>query len=221
MVDPTEEKPTFEEVGPRVVLPEPEDYAELAQEFEPPPRFSLVRSVFFASLFGFVGAAIWAAVTLVTDYQIGLIAVAIGVLAGLGAAMGGRGRPAQIVGAVISAAAYFVGQTIIVIAFAVGSAPEATNEITPNPTEIVAADAVAPTEHAPAEQAPAPASDLAPGADVAAVQDGTDETEGGLIMMILALILMIVQATFSDFMNVLFLGIAVWEGWRIPRVQDD
>lgn len=207
--------------APRVFLPDDaSDFdATPVAEHTPPP--SVLRSVIWASGLGLIGAIVWAAITLITDYQLGLIAVVLGVLAGFGAAKGGRGRPAQIVGALAAAGSYFVGQFIIIIAMVAGQSGDL-------PGEAEGLDAV-PSEAAQVAQdgAPTPRPGAAPDtvaaaatADAPAELPEEDLGAGGLVFAILVAFVMVVQATVTDAMSLLFLGFAIYEGWRIPRAED-
>jgi hypothetical protein len=150
-----------------VVFPDPQLVAEIAKvEAEPltaEMKFSYARSIAFALLFALAGSALYAGVVYVANMELGLVSIVIGALAGLGAARGGRGRPAQIIGAIAAAVGYFAG-----ILFAV------------------------------------------------AVQLGVSAFLSAPIEAHAALFVEIVKLTFSS-MGVLFLGIAVYEGWIIPR----
>ncbi|CAN0594286.1 unnamed protein product, partial [Laminaria digitata] len=80
------------------------------------------RALVGSASLGAVGAIAWAAVTVITDYQLGLLAIGIGLLAGFGAAYGGRGKKFQVIGASCAAGSYFLGQFLIVIAIVMGLA---------------------------------------------------------------------------------------------------
>lgn len=163
MSESSEEKP-----GPKITLPSDEQMA-IASEIEhtvlPTATFRPLLAVGGALVLGLLGAAIWGGFTVWTNYQLGLVAIVIGILAGKGAAMGGRGRPAQIVGAVSAGLCYFVGQGIVVVALSGGEA-------------------------------------------------------GGSLAMppLVPLATALLQQTFTG-IDVLFLVIAVWEGYVIPRAR--
>lgn len=153
--------------GPRVELPPDEALAGVASyeaEVTRPDTFQPALAVGWAFGLGGLGAVIWAFITYVTDYELGLIAILLGIMAGLGAARGGRTEQSQIVGAVAAAVCYFVAQLMVVFAI-----------VTQRP-------------------------DMPP-VDV--------EMLGFVVVEI-------IKSTFSS-MGVLFLGIAVYEGYRIPR----
>lgn len=56
------------------------------------PQERLVPAVFAAVAAAVIGALLWAAVTVVTDFQIGFMAIGVGVLVGLGVRHFGRGE---------------------------------------------------------------------------------------------------------------------------------
>lgn len=153
--------------GPRVELPPDEALAGVASyeaEVTRPDTFQPALAIGWAFGLGSLGAVIWAFITYVTDYELGLIAILLGIMAGLGAARGGRTEQSQIVGAVAAAVCYFVAQLMVVFAL-ISQEPD----MPPIDVEIV-----------------------------------------GFVVV------EIIKSTFSS-MGVLFLGIAVYEGYRIPR----
>jgi hypothetical protein len=82
-------------------------------------------SYIMAILLGIIGAgiggAIWAGVAIVTDYEIGLLAILVGALAGLGVHFGSGkvgGMPYQIVAVVLATLGIMIGKYIMVYHFA-------------------------------------------------------------------------------------------------------
>jgi len=73
----------------------------------PTDRPARARSRWRGLIGALVGAAVWAAITIGTDYEIGYVAVLVGFLAGAAVKIGGRGRhgPVLQVAAVICAVA--------------------------------------------------------------------------------------------------------------------
>ncbi|MCA9549374.1 MAG: hypothetical protein KC933_05015 [Myxococcales bacterium] len=207
--------------GPRVVLPQPGIGLEPDGAFQPPePPPSLLRSVIWSLLLGAVGAGIWAAITLITDYQLGLIAVAVGFLAGIGAARGGRGPRHQLVGAVVAAGSYFLGQTIIVVAIVLGQMGGEDVDLTAEAEQAgiehtIAGEPAGAAAEQGADEIAAPADDALADAPVDTDEDG----EPSLIMGLGMLLLGVLEVSFQGPMDLLFLAIAVWEGWRIPREE--
>jgi hypothetical protein len=154
--------------GPVVTFPDPNLVAQVAAiEAEQPQQalaFRWAPSIIFALLFAFAGGAIFAAVAYITKSQFGIVSILIGIGAGIGAARGGRGVKAQVIGALAAAVGYFAGQLMAVAAL-VGMK---------------------------FFQLP--------------------------FSMILDVIKLMVEQTFTT-MDALFLGIAVYEGWIIPKVR--
>ena len=153
---------------PTIVLPDPEllAEAEFIERAELPQRAFDFRTSLTTSLTWSMGGALgWAAIVYLTGYNIGLIAIAIGMLAGVGAARGGRGAQAQKIGAACAALGYFVGQTGAFMALLV------SKHGVPEPTQ--------------------------------------------LIYILPVVFLLVLKVTFTS-INVVFLGIAVYEGYRIP-----
>lgn len=155
--------------GPAVSFPDAAVIAEVAAIEAPRPteavKFRWPLGVAYALAGGIGGGALFAGISYATSTQLGIVAIIIGVLSGLGAAKGGRSREAQIVGAATAAIGYFVGLMIVLIAV-VG-----WNRFTALPPEVI-----------------------------------------GDVMWKL------VQHTFSS-ADGLFLAIAVYQGWKIPRVR--
>lgn len=104
---------------PRVTFPDPQLVAQVAAVEAVLPTvvtvFSWVRSIAFAVLFALAGSVVYAAIAKATEGKWGLVSILIGILAGLGAMRGGRGRKAQIVGAVTAAVAYFAAQVMAIV----------------------------------------------------------------------------------------------------------
>lgn len=77
----------------------------------------------FAFVFATVGAGLWAVITDLTHFEIGIVAVVVGILAGSGASKGGRGTAAQVIGATAGAFGYFLGEVLIGVFALLGSEP--------------------------------------------------------------------------------------------------
>lgn len=133
-----------------------------------PDTFRPAVAIAWSFGFGLIGAVIWAFITYVTDYELGLIAILLGIMAGAGAVRGGRTPQSQIVGASAAGVCYFVAQVLVVFAVVFGK-------------------------------------DSGPSADLS-----------NLVAIVGIILPEIVKETFSS-MGVLFLGIAIYEGYRIPR----
>ncbi|MCH9683245.1 MAG: hypothetical protein K0V04_17555 [Deltaproteobacteria bacterium] len=192
--------------GPRVELP-PRDVQAMVTATEQPPRepdrFRPGRSIGWAFGLGGIGALVWALFTIITEYEVGLIAIVLGVLAGVGAAKGGRTPQSQVVGAVAAAVCYFGAQLLVVFGMLFSQLQHAGPIDDPDPVvvEADAADGVPSPTDAPADD------ELGLARDASAL-----EVVGTLLWLVL---MEIVKDTFSG-MGVLFLGIAVFEGYRRP-----
>lgn len=209
-----------ERKGPRVILPDATAQT-VVQSIETAAPLAHARRPFFgfvASLgLGLIGAAVWAGITLATDYQIGLVAIVIGLLAGVGARMGGPGRGAQWTGAICAAIAYFVGQTAIIVVL-MATQPGLFD---PDEGEVRTPPA---TTTQPAESPDSGASDAQVSDSQAERDDLPDwlpspDEMHPLIALAIALAAAFVLGVVSTFssMGVIFLAIAVYEGYRIPR----
>jgi len=217
--DPFDAPPPPQGDSPRVVLPdEPAGFDPDAEQEVPGPPPSVVRALVASASLGAVGAIAWAAVTVITDYQLGLLAIGLGLLAGFGAAYGGKGKKFQVIGASCAAGSYFLGQFLIVIALVMGQAGTANEPpVEPAPTgeQAVAADPVNGTAVAakPAD------SEIGLDADLADAPPTEDPGPEGFFGAMALVFFLIVQETFSSAMSVLFLGLAVYEGWKLPRAE--
>ncbi len=71
---------------------------------------------------GVLGAAIWAVITVATEYQIGFMALAIGAMVGFAMRFAGKGvdQVFGIVGAFIAVASCFLGNFLSIIGFGMG-----------------------------------------------------------------------------------------------------
>ncbi len=217
--DPFDAPPSPQGDSPRVVLPdEPAELDPDAPQEVPGPPPSVVRALVGSAGLGIVGAIAWAAVTIITDYQLGLLAIGIGLLAGVGAAYGGKGKKFQVIGASCAAGSYFLGQFLIVIAIVMGQAGAADElPVEPAPTGEQAVLADGPNG-APAAVEPA-GSEVGLDADLADTAPGEQPGPEGFFGAMALVLFLIVQETFSSAMSVLFLGLAVYEGWKLPRAE--
>lgn len=137
---------------------------------------SAARGNLFLGLAGgligaFIGAVLWAAITFATDRKIGLIAIGVGLAAGFGVRLLGKGNTTtfSIVGALCALAGCVVGDFLAVIAY---------------------------------------------GSKAAGIPflEGFSRVPLGSIMDVM-------KSVFEP-MDILFYGIAVYEGWRFSVVQD-
>lgn len=88
----------------RVVAPKPgkpatePGLAGKAGEFAKAGTTFLLGSLLGGALGGAIGAAVWAVIVVVTHYEIGIIAVGVGVACGMGTAIGSRGQTGMMTG---------------------------------------------------------------------------------------------------------------------------
>lgn len=87
------------------------------------PRAGMLppRAILYGVAAALIGSGAWYAVVVVTDYKLGLVAVAVGWLVGKGVLLGAgnRGsRALQFVGGLLAFAALFLGEYLIVNHFA-------------------------------------------------------------------------------------------------------
>lgn len=203
----SDESATPSPARPRVTLPDEAIQNDITQVendggSSEPVVFRPLVSALWAFGLALVGAAIWAGISYATDYQLGIVAIVIGVLAGVGAARGGRCRRAQYIGAGAAAFGFFSGQIILIFAMLLGGAFDA---------QLEAAAAI----DAPAAETAAATDGSTGSPDVElTTAAGADDQEPGLFLAFLSLFWIIVVETFTSF-SVVFLGIAVWEGYRL------
>jgi hypothetical protein len=90
------------------------DFSAFTQEPD-----NLVQGVLFGTAAALVGAALWAVITVLTGYQIGFMAIGVGVLVGLAVRRFGRGSTPVfgIAGAVLSLAGCVAGNLLAVVGF--------------------------------------------------------------------------------------------------------
>jgi hypothetical protein len=152
-----------------VEFPDPEVVAQIARlegaQASAPVTFSWPKGIAFALAFALAGGALFAGVVYAIQMRLGIVSVVSGVVAGIGAARGGRSREAQIVGAAAAAIGYFAGTLLVV-----------------------------------------------------AVMIGMDRFFSLSLDQIGQACWLIVKETFSG-IDALFLGIAVYWGWKIPRAR--
>lgn len=233
---------TSEPDGPRLVLPDDDDpQAPGPDGFQPAPdwarpvaaepSFNPIKSVIGSAGLALVGAGIWAGITLVTNYQLGLIAIAVGFLAGLGATWGGRGQAAQVIGAAMAAVGYFAGQFMIAAVMFTQTLSASADLAFPEDAEAQAQLAAEGAEDVNLDKALNLDAELsaeeldqlmeaaaAEEANLAAPTPAEPNPGFGLFGLLTMVMGLIVQDTFTS-LGVVFLAIAVWEGWRLPSAQ--
>lgn len=80
---------------------------------------NFLKAVFSGVLAGLIGAAIWAAITVTTEYQIGYMAIAVGALVGISMRYTGKGLGQHfgIAGAVIALMSCLLGNVFSILGF--------------------------------------------------------------------------------------------------------
>jgi hypothetical protein len=159
----------YRRVAAAVEFPDPAVVAQIARlegaQARAPVTFSWPKGIAFALAFALAGGALFAGVVYATQTRLGILSIVNGVVAGIGAARGGRSREAQIVGAAAAAIGYFAGMFLMIAAMV-----------------------------------------------------GMEEFFSLPLDRIGQACWLVVKATFSS-IDALFLGIAVYWGWKIPRAQ--
>ncbi len=190
--------------GPEIIMPDAATQDALAAfeavDAPPAPPWRPLRSIAMAFLLATVGAILWAVVVAISRYELGLIAIVVGLLAGTGAASGGRGRGAQVVGALAGAYGYFFGQILCFIALIILTG-ELANVDAPPPS---------PDEPAAAESAAAESSESK---EAVWPKDGAE-----WILVIVVSIIGTFTTTFTSF-SLVICAIAIYEGFRIPAAH--
>ena len=175
----------------------------------------LVRAVVFGTLAGLGGTIIWYGVRRLTGYEVGLIAVVVGLMVGGAVRAGARGRG----GLFYQLLAVFITYSAIVANYV----PDVFEMIFKEYGESKAATVASATQ--PTTQSGAAATAPADGVE----SSGTSEKEPvGAGRAIVALILlslfafafafvMPVLAGFSNIIGLLIIGFALWEAWKINK----
>ena len=183
----------------------------------------LLKATGLGLLGGLVGAAVWYVVLAYAEWQIGIIAVLVGFLAGRGVRRGSGGRGGRRYQVLAVAITWFsVGAVFVPFAF------KGANEATSQGGAAVVADSAKPASAAPAtpaspDSASAAAPATAPAATPAASADSTASAPkqmsllmalGATAVFVLILPVIVVKA---DPLTVVFVAIALWEAWRQNR----
>jgi hypothetical protein len=219
MTDPIPPRdPPSQASGPRIILPDAEIQKAIDAVESAPASPVVQRPLYgaFCSLaLGLAGSAVWATVTLLSGYELGIIAIVIGVLAGVGARKGGPGRRAQWTGALCAALAYFIGQMSLAFAYLATHADQFAATRPAGSAHTRPADDAAAQGEEQAATTSEERSD-ATAAPPAHAPPSALEVIYSLGVVLAALFAFSVVETFKG-MGMVFLGIAVYEGYRIPR----
>jgi hypothetical protein len=179
-----------------------------------PGRFA--RALFAGGLAGLVGAGVYYAVLALTGYEVGLVAIVVGFLVGLGVRWGSRGRggwPYQVLAVAITYVA--IVSTYVPFIFEEIQKMDATE----------AADATPPgatTEGA--SEIPAEAAVIPVAAEESGGLESAEEIAAGQAMAALALFTLFVLAIpflggLENILGILIIGFGLYQAWKINRHQ--
>jgi hypothetical protein len=175
-----------------------------------PGRF--VRALLAGGLAGLVGAGLYYAVLALTGYEVGLVAIVVGVLVGLGVRWGSRGRGGRAYQLLAVALTYVaIVSTYVPFIFEEIRKMEVSESATATPT----ADA---TVGAPAETAVVP---VAAGESTGPVEE--EITAGGAVVALALFGLFVLALPFlggiQNILGILIIGFGLYQAWQINRAH--
>ena len=166
----------------------------------------LLKATGLGLLGGLVGAAVWYVVLAYAEWQIGIIAVLVGFLAGRGVRRGSGGRGGRRYQVLAVAITWFsVGAVFVPFAF------KGANEAASQGGTAAVADSAKPVSAAPASATPAASADSTASAPK---KMSVLMALGATAVFVLILPVIVVKA---DPLTVVFVAIALWEAWRQNR----
>jgi hypothetical protein len=173
---------------------------------------NLVRASVFGLLAALAGGAIWYAVRATTGYEVGLIAVVVGIMVG-GAVRAGCRRRGGVVYQLLAVALTYFGicvQYVPDIVKAIRDHP-AQAQNAPNPTTSK------PTSNSATVQVAAP-----PPASLPEAPPPSKHSVAVQILMAVGLLLAFAMAApflggFENIIGIFIIGFALWEAWKINR----
>jgi hypothetical protein len=179
----------------------------------------MLRAVVFGTLAGLGGTIIWFGVRKLTGYEVGLIAVVVGLMVGGAVRAGSRGRG----GVFYQLLAVFITYSAIVANYVPDVFQMMMEEFRDDDKAAAVASATQPTSQ-PGAAATAPTG----GVESAATPSSGDEKEVGAGRAIVGIILlsviafafafvMPVLAGFQNIIGLLIIGFALWEAWKINK----
>jgi hypothetical protein len=212
---------TYYAVGNQVVCPS--CHASLAAGAATGSRIGrLLRATIFGAAAGAVGTIIWFAIRKATGYEIGLVAIVVGVLVGGAVKKGSRGRG----GVGYQLLAVFLTYSAIVANYV----PDVFQSLSESAHEHRTQRAAASTQTAAASAGAATGSStMAAGEeDDAAAADSVRQLS--LVKKILLLIVFVVLlfaiafiapvlAGLQNIIGLLIIGFALWEAWKINKAR--
>jgi hypothetical protein len=170
---------------------------------------------------GALGSGIWYAVRAATGYEVGIIAVAVGVMVGAAVRKGSNGRG----GWRYQALAMFLTYSSIVSAYVPDIVSEIRKMGQAGPKASVASTAAAPTPAAAGSTVPEGSAPQAAGSDAPAApqERGLGRSMLGLGVAVLLLFALAFAAPFlggfENIMGIVIIGIGVYEAWKINKAQ--
>jgi hypothetical protein len=181
---------------------------------------NLVRAGAFGFLAAVAGGALWYAVRATTGYEIGLIAIVVGVMVGAAVRAGSRRRGGRLYQVLAVALTYFgiCVQYVPDIVKAIREMPAPDHQAavaTPG-----AAVPAAPTSAAVVPAGAAPAVAPAPTVNAAATP-ATPPSGSEMLLAVAGLLALAMAAPFlggiQNVIGILIIGFALWEAWKINR----
>lgn len=178
-----------------------------------------VRALVYGLGGGAVGAGIYYAILAITGYELGLVAIVVGVLVG-GAVRAGSGRRGGWVYQGLAMALTYVAITSTYIPFVIEGLKDVGEK-----EEVVAVESGAPTGDAPPTADGAPA--VVETSSAAAMPGPGDEEPLGAIAWIFIAILIValamaapILAGFENVIGWVIIGIALYEAWKMNKRVD-
>jgi hypothetical protein len=178
-----------------------------------PAAGNVLRAGAFGLLAALAGGALWYAVRATTGYEVGLIAVVVGVMVGAAVRAGCRRRGGvgyQVLAVVLT---YF--------GICVQYVPDIIKAIRDLPTS-QAQRAPTSTSTAPAQATPAAQTAAEPPASLPVSPPASNHSPGVQILIAVGLLLAFAMAApflggFENIIGILIIGFALWEAWKINR----
>jgi hypothetical protein len=174
----------------------------------------LARAAAFGLAAALAGAALWGGVIWLTGYELGLIAVVVGVMVGKAVRRGSGGvggRPYQVVAVLLT----YLAVTLAYVPLVIQGFRQAQNEQT-------AAQPETPDPARPALAAEAADAPEAPAGE--AVEPDAGPTPGGVALAGLAILAFAAAVPFlagaENAIGLLIIGFALWEAWKMNSALD-
>jgi len=163
----------------------------------------LVSTLLFGTLAAAVSAVGWYAITRITGYEIGLVALAVGLFVGAAVRMGAKGRGGWLYQTLAIGLTY--------LAIAMSNVPFALEDLREQAAQEAALDGAAGDDHPVAEGAAVATDEIPPEALEAILW---------VSAIAAAFVWPVLQVTEGGFIGLLIVGFALYEAWKINRRQD-